>query len=144
MALTVLCLVLSFLFSLISSAVLLAQSVWLMVLKLLVAVGSVIWFIQAVRQQGRQPIWTVLWGVAAVTAALMIAYLMGYTPFEAGYIPFAAGYLLALNVLVVGEAAYRLSRSHPQQSLLVTATVTLSGLGLGWLLLLFLKLFSQA
>lgn len=137
---TVLCLVLSFLFSLISSAVLLSQSVWLMILKLLIAVGSVIAFIQAVIHQGRQPIWTTLWGVAAVTAALMIAYLMGYTPFDAGYIPFAAGYILALNVLVVGESAHRLARSHPQSSLLITATVTLAGLGLGWLLLLSLRL----
>jgi hypothetical protein len=143
MALTALCLVLSFLFSLVSSAVLYSQSVWLMVLKLLVAVGSVIAFIQAVIQQGRQPIWTGLWGVAAVTAALIIAYLMGYTSFDAGYIPFAAGYLLALNLLVVGEAAYRLSRSHPQHSLLITATVTLSGIGLGWLWLLWLRLSSQ-
>ncbi|MFM7425374.1 MAG: hypothetical protein ACKO7W_10355 [Elainella sp.] len=140
MALTVFCLGLSFLFSFVSSAVLLSQSVWLMVLKLGIAVGSVLLFIRAVIQQGRQPIWTTLWSVAAVTAVLMLAYFMGYTPFDAGYVPFAAGYILALNVLVVGESAHRLAHSHPQFSLLITATVTLSGLGLGWLLLLVLRL----
>jgi hypothetical protein len=131
---TSICLIFSFILSAVASVLLVSKIAALMVVNLLVASVLVVGFIWSVTRYGRKPIWWLLGGVGVVTVVLLIAYLMDRSPFEAGYVPLIGGEVLAMNIWVVGESAYRICRkTSPARARLVTATVTLSGLTLGWL-----------
>lgn len=131
---TLVCLLFSFILSAVASVLLVSKIPALMIINLIAASVLVVGFIWSVIRYGRQPIWWVLGLVGGTTLVLLIAYLMGRSPFEAGYVPLIVGEVLAMNVVVVGESAYRINRAtNSTRALRVTAAVTLGGLTLGWL-----------
>jgi len=131
---TLVCLVFSFILSAVTAMLLVDRVALLMVGKLILAGVIVIGFIWAVTRYGRRPMWLAIGLVAVTTLLLLIAYLMDRSPFEAGYVPLFIGEVLAMNLWVVGESAYRIGRTtNPTRALRVTAAVTLGGLTLGWL-----------
>jgi hypothetical protein len=131
---TLVCLLFSFILSAVASVLLVSKIPALMIINLIAASVLVVGFIWSVIRYGRRPIWWVLGLVAGTTLVLLIAYLMGRSPFEAGYVPLIVGEVLAMNVVVVGESAYRINRAtNSTRALRVTAAVTLGGLTLGWL-----------
>ena len=131
---TSICLILSFVLSMVTAMLLVDRTAILMVIKLILAAAIVILFIGSVTRYGRRPMWLAIGLVAVTTLLLLIAYLMDRSPFEAGYVPLFIGEVLAMNLWVVGESAYRIGRkTNPTRALRVTAAVTLGGLTLGWL-----------